>query len=110
MTRPTDVHARFVTRHIGVYEALHDADSPVLSTLAVSSLEELAQAVVPAGLPRLDAPEHTEPSSASGGLSEAAVTDVTRQLAAANARRRTPPTRLRSARAGLRPSCSSRPS
>lgn len=85
MTRPTDVHAPFVTRHIGVYEALHDADSPVLSTLAVSSLEELAEAVVPAGLPRLDAPEHTEPSSASGGLSEAAVTDVMRQLAAANA-------------------------
>ncbi|ETJ04358.1 MAG: Glycine dehydrogenase, partial [Actinomyces urogenitalis DORA_12] len=36
----------------------------------MSSLEELAQAVVPAGLPRLDAPEHTEPSSASGGLSQ----------------------------------------
>ncbi|WP_172121118.1 aminomethyl-transferring glycine dehydrogenase [Actinomyces faecalis] len=84
MTRPTAVHAPFVTRHTGVYKALHDASSPVLSTLGVSSLEELAEAVVPAGLPRLAAPERTEPSSAAGGLSEAAVVEVMRRLAAAN--------------------------
>lgn len=85
MTRPSVPHAPFVTRHIGIAHALSDTTSSILDTLGLGSLEELASAVVPEGLPLLPAPTHAEePHVASGGLSEADVVEKIHRLAALN--------------------------
>lgn len=93
MAHPATPYAPFSSRHVGAHQALHDAagtstatssPSPILGALGVSSLEELAGAVVPAGLPRLEPAEHGEPSASTGGLSEAQAIEVLRRIADLN--------------------------
>ena len=55
-------HVPFVLRHIG---ATGDRQDPVLATLGLHELEDLATAVVPAGLPALPPPGGSEPSTAT---------------------------------------------
>lgn len=75
------VHPSFTTRHIG---ASPQELAEVLNRLGLSSLEELAAAVVPAGLPVLPPAGHGEPSAADGGLSEPQAVAALRELAALN--------------------------
>lgn len=96
MAHPATPHAPFASRHVGAHQALHDASgagagtrsaSPILGVLGVGSLEELADAVVPAGLPRLDPTAHETPEerrAPTGGLSEAQAIETLRRLAALN--------------------------
>ena len=74
-------HFPFVLRHIGARGNYRD---PVLAALGLYELEDLADAVVPAGLPTLPPFEHGAPSAAGGGLSEPEVIETLRSLASLN--------------------------
>ena len=74
-------HVPFALRHIG---ATGDRQEPVLAALGLHDLEDLATAVVPAGLPVLPPPGRGEPSVAGGGLSEPEAIEALRALAALN--------------------------
>ena len=77
----TRFQAPFVRRHIGTDT---EDRQRVLTALGFTSLEDLAEAVVPRGLPALPAVDRRAPTAGTGGLSEAEAITALHELARLN--------------------------